>query len=47
MNASRFMRICVLGCLSVLGSAWGYEALERPTEMLYWDPSQAYNNCGT
>ncbi len=43
MNTSRFFRQSVLGWLLIVGCAWGRDALERPTEMLYWDSSRAYN----
>lgn len=43
MKISRFLPCCVLVYLVFLGTAWGYDALEGPTEMLYWDAARAYN----
>lgn len=43
MKTSRFLQFSVLICLAVLIRARAYDALERPTEMLYWDSSRAYN----
>jgi len=43
MKRLRVLSSCVLGCLLAHGWAFGYEALQGPTEMLYWDPSGAYN----
>lgn len=43
MKASRFVQLGVLMCLALAGRVCGYDALERPSEMQYWDASRAYN----
>jgi hypothetical protein len=43
MNTHGFVKFSIVVCLFAAVAARGYDALQGPTEMLYWDALRAYN----